>query len=219
MEITGVEWTALTEDFGYYTVDVDGLPEFEPAPFKNPTLVNPFWAWKVELEQVERFIGDVVEDLMPSSENIGRKSWGNYYDKLRHKTIKFTHLPHMDGPGWVGNLWITDHEPGTRGTKFFSYKDQWKEDKFTFLKDLMKPTCRQKRFLHDLQHETEYVWENFGNSYIEAWGFEYLGMAPARKNTITVYNSMMPHTAYIDDSVRESYSQLVKVATAPEHKE
>jgi len=83
----------------------------------------------------------------------------------------------------------------------------------------MKPSCEKKKYLHGLQHDIEYVWENFGNSYIEAWGFEYLGMAPARKNTITVYNSMMPHTAYIDDSVRESYSQLVKVATAPEHKE
>ena len=70
MEITGVEWTSLTEDFGYYTVDVDGLPEFEPAPFKNPTLVNPFWAWKVQ-DEIETFIGDVVEDLMPPTENIG----------------------------------------------------------------------------------------------------------------------------------------------------
>ena len=118
----------------------------------------------------------------------------------------------------VGNLWMVDHEQH-RSTRFFNFKDQWKDDRFTMLKDLMKPTCRQKGFLHELQSEIEYVWENFGIEYIESWGFEYLGEAPCKKNTITVYNSMMPHTAYIDETINECYSQLVKVATAPTYKE
>ena len=216
MEITGVEWTSLSEDFGFYTVSLDDVPPFDVKPFRNPTECNPFWAW--EDSYIEKFIGDVVEDLMDGTPNIGRKNWGNYYNRLKHKTWKFSHLPHIDGPGMVGNLWMVDHEQH-RSTRFFNFKDQWKDDRFTMLKDLMKPTCSQKGFLHELQNEIEYVWENFGIEYIESWGFEYLGEAPCKKNTITVYNSMMPHTAYIDETINECYSQLVKVATAPTHKE
>lgn len=218
MEICGVEWTQLTEDFGYHTVQLDNLPEVVPEPFSNPTDCNPFKAWEVDLE-IEKFVGDVVEDLMNGTPNIGRKNWGNYYDKIRHKTWRFSHLPHIDGPGMVGNLWFVDQPEGQRSTRFFNFKDQWKDNRFTMLKDLMKPSCDKKQYLHRLQTEVEYSWENFGIDYIESWGFEYIGEAPCKKNTITVYNSMIPHTAYIGDDVRLCYSQLAKVATAPSHKE
>ena len=60
--------------------------------------------------------------------------WGNYYTKSRYTFHKFHHIPHIDGPGWVGNLWLSDHEEGSRGTQFYNYKDEWKEDLSEFKK-------------------------------------------------------------------------------------
>ena len=54
MEITGVEWTSLSEDFGFYTVSLDDVPPFDVKPFRNPTECNPFWAW--EDSYIEKFI-------------------------------------------------------------------------------------------------------------------------------------------------------------------
>ncbi len=226
MEITGVEWTDLADDFGYYTVSVSGIEEERPVPFPSAPINNCFKAWKAS-DELEKFIGDVVQDLMyygDKSEgkwtypvpNIGRKCWGNYFDRIRHKSMQFSHLPHVDGPGWVGNLWMTDHPEGERGTQFYTYKSQWKEDKFSFMKDVLKPSSTSKEMIRRLQDNIEYYWEQWDIGSIEGYGFKYLGTAPAKKDTITVYNSMIPHTAYCGN-IDISYSQLVKVATAPTH--
>ena len=50
MEITGVEWTDLADDFGYYTVSVSGIEEVTPAPFPSKPINNCFKAWKASDE-------------------------------------------------------------------------------------------------------------------------------------------------------------------------
>ena len=35
---------------------------------------------------------------------------------------------HVDYQGWVGNLWLSEHPKGSRGTQFYNYKDNWKID-------------------------------------------------------------------------------------------
>ena len=218
MENTGVEWTQLSDTFGYYTVTVEGIEEFSPRPFPSAPINNCFKAWKAP-DELEKFIGDIVEELMPEKENIGRKCWGNYYDRIRHKSFQFSHLPHIDGMGWVGNLWLTDHPEGERGTQFYSYKDQHLENKFSFMKDGLKPSSKIKEMIRRLQSTEEFYWEQWDIGAIEGYGFKYVGTAPCKKNTITVYNSMMPHTAYCGPKVDISYSQLVKVATGEYHNE
>ena len=39
-----------------------------------------------------------------------------------------------------------------------------------------------------------------------------MGTAPAVKNTITIYNSCVPHKAFIGDNVDRSWSQLVQIS-------
>ena len=39
-----------------------------------------------------------------------------------------------------------------------------------------------------------------------------MGTAPAKKNTITIYNSCVPHKAFIGDEVDRSWSQLVQLS-------
>ena len=72
MESTGVEWTQLSDTFGYYTVTVEGIDEYTPETFPSAPINNCFKAWKAP-DELEKFIGDIVEELMPSQPNIGRK--------------------------------------------------------------------------------------------------------------------------------------------------
>ena len=113
---------------------------------------------------------------------------------------RFHHVPHVDYPGWVGNLWLSEHPEGSRGTQFYNYKDNWKIDRFDF--------PRPEELLE--QYETS--WTQWEISEVESYGFEYMGTAPAVKNTITIYNSCVPHKAYIGDEVDRSWSQLVQLS-------
>ena len=126
-------------------------------------------------------------------------NWGNYFDRSQYTCHKNHHLPHIDGPGWVGNLWLSDHPEGSRGTQFYNYNDDWKNDEFNFSGD------------PKLVDEIEYTWDQWDISKIESYGFKYLGTAPSKKNTITIYNSCIPLLAYIGDECDQSWSQLVKI--------
>ena len=126
--------------------------------------------------------------------------WGNYFDRSNYYYHKYHHVPHVDFPGWVGNLWLSEHPEGSRGTQFYNYKDNWKIDKFDF--------PRPEELLE--QYETS--WQQWDISQVESYGFEYMGTAPAKKNTITIYNSCVPHKAYIGDDVDKSWSQLVQLS-------
>ena len=126
--------------------------------------------------------------------------WGNYFDRFNYYYHKFHHVPHVDYPGWVGNLWLSEHPEGSRGTQFYNYKDDWKRDRFDF--------PRPEELLE--QYETS--WHQWEISKVESYGFEYMGTAPALKNTITIYNSCVPHKAFIGDDVDRSWSQLVQIS-------
>ncbi len=202
MRICGFDWTSLTEDFGYWTVEVDGISDQVPIELLNsPTHNNPFKGWKTSGD-VDSFIEDTIRTMeVPDDILTGEVlSWGNYFDRSQHISHKFYHVPHIDGPGWVGNLWLSDHPEGSRGTQFYNYNDDWKNDEFHF----PGPA--------ELIYQMETIWQQWDISMVESYGFEYLGMAPAKKNTITIYNSCVPHVAYIGDQCDKSWSQLVRVS-------
>ena len=68
---------------------------------------------------------------------------------------------------------MSENEEGTRGTEFYNYKDEWKTDEFT---------CPRP---FELLKELETTWKQWDTSDVEKYGFEYMGTAPAKKNTIT----------------------------------
>ena len=94
---------------------------------------------------------------------------------------------------------MSDNEDGSRGTQFYNYKDEWKKDNFTFSGGI------------ELWFEQETTWKQWDKSEVEKYGFEYMGTAPAKKNTITIYNSCVPHKAYIGEKCDTSWSLLVQV--------
>ena len=201
MRIGKVGYTKLTKDFGYWTVNVENITTYLPINIVNePDVYNPFLKWNIE-DDVKDFIEDTVKKVaLPESQNFSKtNAWGNYYTKSRYNHHKFHHIPHIDGPGWVGNLWLSDNEDGSRGTQFYNYKDEWKKDNFTFSGGI------------ELWFEQETTWKQWDKSEVEKYGFEYMGTAPAKKNTITIYNSCVPHKAYIGEKCDTSWSLLVQV--------
>ena len=201
MKIGEIEYTHLTDDFGYWTVEVKDIRTYLPINISDqPNLYNPFTAWSI-CNDVKYFMEDVIRKVaILKGENFKKvNNWGNYYIKSRYTYHKFHHIPHIDGPGWVGNLWLSDHEEGSRGTQFYNYKDEWKEDIYTFNggRELLK--------------ELETTWKQWDTTDVEKYGFKYMGTAPAKKNTITIYNSCMPHKAYIGENCNTSWSQLVQL--------
>ena len=202
MKIGGIDYTNLTQDFGYWTVKVEDIDDYLPIKIKDRADdYNPFIGWKIS-DDVEKFIEDTVRKVaVPDDAEISKViPWGNYFDRFNYYYHKFHHVPHVDYPGWVGNLWLSEHPEGSRGTQFYNYKDDWKRDRFDF--------PRPEELLE--QYETS--WHQWEISKVESYGFEYMGTAPAVKNTMTIYNSCVPHKAYIGDEVDRSWSQLVQIS-------
>ena len=200
MKIGRIEYTNLTDDFGYWTVYVEDINDYLPIKIKNnPDNYNPFTGWDIT-DEVKDFVESVIRKIyMLESYKLNVNTWGNYFNRSRYTYHKFHHIPHIDGPGWVGNLWLSDNEEGSRGTQFYNYKDEWKTDEFT---------CPRP---FELLKELETTWKQWDTSDVEKYGFEYMGTAPAKKNTITLYNSCVPHKAYIGEKCNTSWSQLVQV--------
>ena len=202
MKIGGIDYTNLTQDFGYWTVKVEDIDDYLPIKIKDRADdYNPFIGWKIS-DDVEKFIENTVRKIaVPDDAEISKViPWGNYFDRFNYYYHKFHHVPHGDYPGWVGNLWLSEHPEGSRGTQFYNYKDDWKRDRFDF--------PRPEELLE--QYETS--WHQWEISKVESYGFEYMGTAPAVKNTITIYNSCVPHKAFIGDDVDRSWSQLVQIS-------
>ena len=201
MKIGRIEYTNLTDDFGYWTVYVEDMNDYLPIKIKNnPDNYNPFTGWDI-IDEVKDFVEKVICKIyMLESRKLNVNTWGNYFNRSRYTYHKFHHIPHIDGPGWVGNLWLSDNEEGSRGTQFYNYKDEWKTDEFT---------CPRP---FELLKELETTWKQWDTSDVEKYGFEYMGTAPAKKNTITIYNSCVPHKAYIGEKCNTSWSQLVQVS-------
>ena len=202
MKIGEVDYTNLTDEFGYWTVKVEDIGDYLPIKIKDRADdYNPFIGWKIS-DDVEKFIEDTVRKIaVPDDAEISKViPWGNYFDRFNYYYHKFHHVPHVDYPGWVGNLWLSEHPEGSRGTQFYNYKDDWKRDRFDF--------PRPEELLE--QYETS--WHQWEISKVESYGFEYMGTAPAVKNTITIYNSCVPHKAFIGDDVDRSWSQLVQIS-------
>ena len=200
MKIGRIEYTNLTDDFGYWTVYVEDINDYLPIKIKNnPDNYNPFTGWDIS-DEVKDFVEKVIRKIcMLELYKLNVNTWGNYFNRSRYTYHKFHHIPHIDGPGWVGNLWLSDNEEGSRGTQFYNYKDEWKIDEFT---------CPRP---FELLKELETTWKQWDTSEVEKYGFEYMGTAPAKKNTITLYNSCVPHKAYIGEKCNTSWSQLVQV--------
>lgn len=180
----------------------DGNPD--PNPFDTihvPTWVSSCICYLMRDFYVKYISGTIVEPNL--------FEWGNIYYKGRSRPIIAHRLPHIDNPdGLVGNLWFTDHE--VSGTDLFKFNGKMIEGNYDFMVNYNHPKHPEyKAMLHKGRSEQ---WFNFDYEKLEEYGFEYLGRAPAKENTITIYQASMCHNAYIDIDTQFRWSHTFAFA-------
>ena len=63
MKIGEVEYTNLTDDFGYWTVEVKDIRTYLPINIANqPNTYNPFTGWNIA-DEVKEFMEDVIRKV------------------------------------------------------------------------------------------------------------------------------------------------------------
>ena len=137
--------------------------------------------------------------------------WGNVYYKEKSRPILAHRIPHRDyDKGLVGNLWFTNHNKGTSGTKFYKYIGNDINGEYEFAVNTDHKLYKEYQNL--LKKGRNDSWFNFDDKELEKWGFEYLGMADCKENTMTVYRSNICHLAFIEEEVDFRWSHTFAFA-------
>ena len=93
----------------------------------NPFMVHhlPYWITSPLCEAVREFVIRNHFGQGPEMELIDERlsEWGNIYYKDECRPLVNSFIPHVDFPddeGWIGNLWLSEHEEGETTTDIFS---------------------------------------------------------------------------------------------------
>lgn len=169
---------------------------FDPNPFD--TIHLPAWIYKNLCFLLKEFYlrNSQVYIVDPQIHE-----WGNVYFKNRTRPISCWRIPHIDySHGIVANLWFTDHDISDSGTKIYRYKGQMQDTIYDFQVDKDHKMHKEWKKLAEKPTRAD-RWFNMSDDELAAWGFEYLGIAPSKEGTMTIYNSNICHAAYISDNV------------------
>lgn len=169
---------------------------FDPNPFD--TIHLPDWIYKNLCFLLKEFYlrnsrAYVVDPQI--------HEWGNVYVKNRTRPISCWRIPHIDySHGIVANLWFTDHDISDSGTKIYRYHGKMKDTIYDFQID---PDHKMHNEWKKLAEKPMRVdrWFNMSDDELAVWGFEYLGIAPSKAGTMTMYSSNVCHAAYISSNV------------------
>ena len=179
----------------------------------NPFQVHhmPLWFATPICDMVREFVLREHFKQGPEMDLIHERQleWGNIYIKGECRPLTNSYIPHVDFPyeeGWIGNLWLSEHEEKETETRLYEYKGEVSEGRYDFQLD-----SRHHRYKewHD--------WIGKGNKHVEGfqnlspeqafhWGFKPVGAAPCRYGTMTIYNANTPHCPFVADSVEWRWS-------------
>ena len=229
-----VKYVKLTDDIGYYIADqpfkdggfdlyMDLAATFpimtdtnrgdcrDPNPFA--TIHLPHWCC-VEVFRLMRgyfrtwFDNKPIEDLMLTE-------WGNLYFKEESFPWNYFRLPHVDGPqGLVSNLWFTTNPDS--GTKLYKYHgDIIQGDDNKLYYDFM--VNEDHKLFKEVKHMCTHMerldgWKNLSADEERHYGFECVGIAPCKKGTMTLYDTEVSHTPYIEDTCDFRWSHAYRVS-------
>lgn len=169
---------------------------FDPNPFD--TIHIPEWIYKD--------ICFLIRDFYLSNNKLPIvdpeiHEWGNVYFKSKAKPISCWRIPHIDyAHGMVANLWFTDHDIQDSSTKLYRYTGKMENEIYDFqIDETHKMHNRWKSVAENPTRSAE--WFNMSDDELKSWGFEYVGAAPTKEGTMTLYKSNVCHSAYVSNAV------------------
>jgi hypothetical protein len=200
----------LGEGFDLYREMISGFPIQKDGSSAHNTDPNPFdtihlpdWAYK----DLCFFLRDFyLRNFLPEPVDPQIHEWGNIYFKNHTRPISCWRIPHIDYfKGIVGNLWFTDHDIDESCTKIYKYHGTIINDLYDFQIDKNHPLHNRWRDIAQTPTRAD-NWFNFSDDELNEWGFEFLGRAPSKVKTMTIYKSDICHLAYITDKIEFRWS-------------
>lgn len=219
-----IEYIPLSDDIGYWLADDpfydNGLEIYknlissfpiqkdnnsehtsDPNPFD--TIHLPEWAYKNLCFMVRDFY---LKEFKPQFIDPQIHEWGNVYFKDRAKPINCWRIPHVDYHfGMVANMWFTDHDIKDSSTRLYKYHGKIYKDVYDFQVDASHKKHKEWKSLAENPTRAD-SWFNIDNDTLRDWGFEFVGEAPTRKNTLTLYKANVCHVAYVSENVKFRWS-------------
>jgi len=219
-----VTYHPLKYDVGYWVVeDIDSILDFDVFVADvnkceydgKDTPNNPFFNKNITqldgTEAIYQFLNEFYREYVnpeakPTFANAS--SWSNFYSKELFGCYEQALIPHQDieegfyDTGIACNLWLTD-EVEHSGTNLYKYHGEMIDNRYDFCVDPNHALNGSYVRLKDMPKKKQYI-----NYSWEAWGFEFLGMAPSKYKTMTIYKTNVPHCAHIpyDIEVRHGCS-------------
>tara|TARA_B100000902_G_C27320257_1_gene923918 strand:- start:2011 stop:2835 length:825 start_codon:yes stop_codon:yes gene_type:complete len=202
---------------------IEDMNNQETAFDSNPFIVHhiPYWLFNPLAQAVRDFV--VINYFKRPKEesciNDERLSeWANIFLRSESNPVRYSALPHVDYPydeGFISNLWLSEHEPGTTGTTLYEYKGTIDEGRYDFQIDPNHHLYKKWHSWYGSGTDHKPGWNNFTDKEAYEWGFRKIAFAPAKHGTMTIYNANTPHSPYIADSVDFRWSHCFGFKYSP----
>ena len=179
----------------------------------NPFQVHhmPLWFTTPISEAVREFVLREHFKQGPEMELIDERlsEWGNIYIKGQCRPLVNSHIPHVDFSkenGFIGNIWLSEHEEGETATNIYEYKGEIDEGRYDFQLDTRHQRYQEwHEWVGDGRNHVD-GFQNLSNKDAFHWGFKKIAAAPCRYGTMTIYNANIPHCPFVSDSVEWRWS-------------
>ena len=168
---------------------------FDPNPFD--TIHLPDWIYKDICFLIRDFyIQNVTNNILDPQIH----EWGNLYRKNINRPISCWRIPHIDYVyGLVANMWFTDHDIKDSSTKLYKYTGNMHREVYDFQIDPNHHLHKEWASMAENPKRTD--WFNYPDEELKRWGFELVGEAPTKINTMTMYKANIHHVAYVGENV------------------
>ena len=159
----------------------------------NPFQVHhmPLWFATPICDMVREFVLREHFKQGPEMDLIHERQleWGNIYIKGECRPLTNSYIPHVDFPyeeGWIGNLWLSEHDKEETGTKIFKYKGTVHEGRYDFQLDSRHQRYQEWHdWVGDGKNHTD-GFQNLSSQQAFHWGFRKIASAPVKYGTMTI---------------------------------
>lgn len=232
-----VEFVELKYGIGYWIFESpfydDGFSKYRDLVSKFPIVQDPNQKWSKDAnpfatihlpEWVCRDIFDLMylyctkNSIIPQTHwDLTPNEWGNLYFKEETRPYDYFRLPHCDGQyGIVGNLWFTDHPEDECGTTIYKFHGKVHKGENNILYHDFQVDKEHPRFEECkelcLRGERLSEWKPLTEEEELYWGFERIGRAPARENTMTLYNMSAFHSPFVSQQCKFRWSHAYSLS-------